>query len=208
MASWMENDLLELLSPHMIKENPNTYSYTKCLSEDLATEYAKRIPVAIARPSIGNICQPDGNKINHSFLVTPIWKEPIPGWHDNLNGPTGMLVAAAKGVLRTMHCDAEAQSESIPVDVATNSVILTAWKLANSPKSDQPFVVNISPNRVRNSSSTLLTFNCFLKHAQACEHRIYIVCYTCNIRPRIHLFLPSRYARNNVNGQKWSFSNT
>lgn len=80
--------------------------------------------------------------------MTPVWREPIPGWHDNLNGPIGMLVAAAKGVLRTMHCDAKKKSESIPVDVAINSIILTGWKLANSPRSEKPYVVNISPRHV------------------------------------------------------------
>lgn len=33
-----------------------------------------------------------------SILVVASWKEPIPGWIENLNGPTGLLVGAGKGL--------------------------------------------------------------------------------------------------------------
>lgn len=49
---------------------PNTYSYTKSLSEGLVNEASKYLPTLIVRPSI----------------VIPTWREPIPGWTDNLNG--------------------------------------------------------------------------------------------------------------------------
>lgn len=32
---------------------PNTYAYTKALTEDLVNSYAGRIPIVITRPSIG-----------------------------------------------------------------------------------------------------------------------------------------------------------
>lgn len=35
------------------------------------------------------------------FTVAAAYKEPMPGWVDNLNGPTGLLVGAGKGI--TMH---------------------------------------------------------------------------------------------------------
>lgn len=54
LASWMENDLVQVLYPHILKNSPNTYAYTKCLSEHLVAEYASKIKIAIARPSIGN----------------------------------------------------------------------------------------------------------------------------------------------------------
>lgn len=37
----------------MIKSEPNTYSYTKAITEDLVAEYGQKFPIAIARPSIG-----------------------------------------------------------------------------------------------------------------------------------------------------------
>lgn len=47
------------------------------------------LPVVVLRPSI----------------VIPIYQDPIPGWTDNINGPTGLLIGAGKGVIRTMYCD-------------------------------------------------------------------------------------------------------
>jgi len=52
---------------------PNTYTYTKALAEQLLEKECGDIPLAIVRPSI----------------VTAAAKEPLPGWIDNLNGPTG-----------------------------------------------------------------------------------------------------------------------
>ncbi len=62
------------------------------------------------------------------FSVIPAWEEPIPGWVDNLNGPTGLLTAAGKGVLRTMHCNGKYDADLIPVDVVCNGLIAIAWK--------------------------------------------------------------------------------
>lgn len=62
------------------------------------------------------------------FAVVPALREPKPGWVDSLNGPVGILVAAGKGVLRTMNCVPEYNAEVIPVDVAINSIISASWR--------------------------------------------------------------------------------
>lgn len=67
----------------------------------------------------------------------------MPGWVQNLNGPTGLLVGAGKGVIRSMHCRADYEADIMPVDVAINSVILTAHELGTSDRSEEPMVVNI-----------------------------------------------------------------
>jgi fatty acyl-CoA reductase len=63
--------------------------------------------------------------------VTGTWKDPVPGWVENLNGPTGLLVGAGKGVIRSMHCRAEYNADIMPCDIAINSIIILAWKVAN-----------------------------------------------------------------------------
>ncbi|KAF4529760.1 hypothetical protein B566_EDAN017909 [Ephemera danica] len=107
---------------------PNTYAYTKCLSEKLVTEASSCMPVAIARPSI----------------VTSSYLEPMPGYVDNLNGPTGLMLGAGKGVLRSMHCKPSYHADLIPVDIACNGLIAIAWQLANRGMSDEPLVVNLT----------------------------------------------------------------
>ncbi|KAF2896425.1 hypothetical protein ILUMI_09748 [Ignelater luminosus] len=132
LLTWMDDELFTLLTPKLLNNAPNTYAYTKCLTEQLVGDFAKKIPIAIARPSI----------------VIAAWKQPIPGWVNNLNGPTGLLVGAGKGVIRSMHCDPNFQADVIPVDVCMNSIILTAWKLGNSPRVTEPFVVNVTASHV------------------------------------------------------------
>ena len=57
----------------VIGKHPNTYTFTKAIAEQLLMETASDLPLAIVRPSI----------------VVAAWKDPLPGWVDNLNGPTG-----------------------------------------------------------------------------------------------------------------------
>lgn len=60
-------------------------------------------------------------------IVLPIWKEPLPGWTDNINGPTGLLIGAGKGVIRTMYCNQEGYADFVPVDVVANALIACLW---------------------------------------------------------------------------------
>lgn len=64
--------------------------------------------------------------------MIPSYKEPFPGWVDNLNGPIGLLVGGGKGVIRSMHCNANYNAEVIPVDLAINNLIILAYKTATS----------------------------------------------------------------------------
>ena len=59
----------------LVGQCPNTYTYTKALAEQLLERECVVIPLAIVRPSI----------------VTAAEHEPLPGWVDNLNGPTGKV---------------------------------------------------------------------------------------------------------------------
>ncbi|KAJ0182894.1 hypothetical protein K1T71_000870 [Dendrolimus kikuchii] len=110
-ANWMDDDLLQHLQPKLIDPQPNTYAYTKSLTEDLVSQYEGKFPIVIARPSI----------------VTAAYKEPMAGWVDNLNGPTGLLVGAGKGVIRTMHCNEDYLADVVPVDMAVNACIILAY---------------------------------------------------------------------------------
>jgi len=60
--------------------------------------------------------------------VTPSFKDPVPGWVDSLHGPVGVIVAAGKGVIRSMLCSADFEAEVVPVDIAINALVLIAWK--------------------------------------------------------------------------------
>ena len=48
----MEEDVIQTLTPCMVRPRPNTYTYTKALAETLLIQEAGRLPCAIVRPSI------------------------------------------------------------------------------------------------------------------------------------------------------------
>ncbi|XP_021926220.1 putative fatty acyl-CoA reductase CG5065 [Zootermopsis nevadensis] len=127
LVEWMDDEVLDLITPKLLGNLPNTYAYSKNLTEQLVTNYGSKFPTAIARPSI----------------VTGTWKDPIPGWVENLNGPTGLLVGAGKGVIRSMHCRAEYDADILPCDMAINALIILAWKVA-SLRPKQPLVCNLT----------------------------------------------------------------
>ncbi|CAI5763444.1 Fatty acyl-CoA reductase [Podarcis lilfordi] len=108
---WMDDSLVNDITPKLIGDRPNTYTYTKALAEYIVQLEGTKLNVAIIRPSI----------------VGASWKEPFPGWIDNFNGPSGLFIAAGKGILRTMRASNNAVADLIPVDVVINATIAAAW---------------------------------------------------------------------------------
>ncbi|KAL1460838.1 hypothetical protein WDU94_012781 [Cyamophila willieti] len=97
------------------QENVNTYTLTKAASEQLIQEEAGKIPVAIFRPSI----------------VISTNNEPIPGWIDNLYGPTGVITGFKSGIIRSFHVNAKNKADLVPADWTVNALICSAWHSAN-----------------------------------------------------------------------------
>ncbi|KAG5323035.1 FACR1 reductase, partial [Acromyrmex heyeri] len=118
LVRWLDDEGINLITPKLLHPHPNTYTYSKRLAETLVSNEYPNLPCCIARPSI----------------VTPSYLEPMPGWVDNLNGPTGLLVGAGKGVIRSMHCNGDYHAEVIPVDLAINAIITIARKIAINQK--------------------------------------------------------------------------
>lgn len=116
-VDWMSEEMMNELRKTIVAPHPNSYTYTKRLGEVLARDEYENLPICICRPSI----------------VLPTFKEPIPGWVDNLNGPIGVLLGAGKGVIRSMLCNGATHAEVAPVDLAINGLILVAWDMSSMP---------------------------------------------------------------------------
>lgn len=58
--------------------------------------------------------------------MAPASREPYPGWVDSLNGPIGIFVAGASGVLRITYASTTNTPDLVPVDFACNSFIAAA----------------------------------------------------------------------------------
>lgn len=132
MVEWLDDDVLADITPKLLGNRPNTYTYTKALAESLIVSECEDMPLAIVRPSI----------------VTCAWKEPLPGWVDNFNGPTGMIAGAGKGLMRTLLCHEELVADVVPVDVPINLMITAAWYTAvRSPR--HPTVYNCASGSIQ-----------------------------------------------------------
>lgn len=130
MSKLMSDEVLDLITPKLLGKLPNTYAYTKGLTEDLVHSFRNKFSIVIARPSI----------------VTASWKEPLPGFVEGVNGPTGLMIAAGKGVVRSMYCFEENLCESIPVDIVINCLITLPYKKSLTGNSKEVLFCNICDN--------------------------------------------------------------
>ncbi|KAJ1520569.1 hypothetical protein ONE63_003681 [Megalurothrips usitatus] len=119
MASSLSDDALEDLTPKVLGDHPNTYTFTKALAEHEVAQGFKKFPAVVVRPS----------------MITCAWKEPTPGWISSKNGPSGFFMGAAKGVVRRLPVGKNLVYDYIPVDIVVNEMLVSAWHTAtNKPK--------------------------------------------------------------------------
>ncbi|XP_031330549.1 putative fatty acyl-CoA reductase CG5065 [Photinus pyralis] len=107
-------EVIKLIADKLMGRHPNSYTLTKALAECIVLEYSSILPTAIVRPSI----------------VTASWKEPFPGWVDNISGITGILMECARGTIKSIVCNEELMMDLIPVDIVVNTLVTAAWHTA------------------------------------------------------------------------------
>ncbi|XP_075218058.1 putative fatty acyl-CoA reductase CG5065 [Lycorma delicatula] len=109
-----ENTIKDLTETLLGTKHPNTYTLTKAMAEWVVAEQADTLPTAVVRPSI----------------VTAAWKEPAPGWVDNISGITGIMMEIGRGTIRSIICDQKLIVDIIPVDIVVNTLVVAAWHTA------------------------------------------------------------------------------
>lgn len=114
LLEWMQDDWLDLATKKLIEDKPNTFTYTKWISESLLEREASDLPVVIVRPS----------------NIGAAWKEPFSGWVEKSSGPCDLFIAAGRGYLRSMKGEGDAVLDLVPVDIVVNLLITSAWYTA------------------------------------------------------------------------------
>ncbi|KAH8418249.1 hypothetical protein KR222_006790, partial [Zaprionus bogoriensis] len=109
-----DDETLEKLRHCLIGEMPNTYTMTKKCAENLVNHRAFHMPAGIFRPPI----------------VMSTYKDPFPGWTDNLYGPSGLCTWSARGLVRCIYGTANCKANMVPADYVVNAMIATAWDIA------------------------------------------------------------------------------
>lgn len=132
MTKLLSDEMLEMITPKILGDTPNTYSYTKGITEGLVHSFHDKLPLVIVRPSI----------------VVASWKEPMPGFVEGVNGPTGLMIAAAKGVVRSMLGNPDNPCEAIPVDMNINCILALAYKKRLMENQSEVYYCNITDSGI------------------------------------------------------------
>ncbi|XP_048487959.1 fatty acyl-CoA reductase wat-like [Plutella xylostella] len=109
----VDESRLDAITPKLLGDFPNTYSFSKAIAEDAVRTLAADLPACVIRPAI----------------VLPSACEPAPGWVDvgNVFGPSGLLLGFGLGLAHTMLVDPEARNEMVPVDYVNNLTIAATY---------------------------------------------------------------------------------
>ncbi|XP_014218670.1 fatty acyl-CoA reductase wat-like [Copidosoma floridanum] len=131
LIDMLDDELLEHITPKVIGKWPNTYAFSKAIGEELVRRKGAGMPLCIVRPSI--------------MIAT--YREPMPGWINNYYGPTGVVMGAGVGLLRSLHCERDKVADIIPADYVINNIIVAAWDTANKWEEKQKATVKEDPEK-------------------------------------------------------------
>ncbi|XP_053685653.1 fatty acyl-CoA reductase wat-like [Sabethes cyaneus] len=110
IASKLNDAEKKLLSGYLIGKFPNTYTFSKKCAEVLILDRFSTLPIGIFRPPI----------------VSSTYSEPVPGWIDNFNGPSGMVVPLSEGLYSAALVDSRKRPFIVPVDYCVNALLTCA----------------------------------------------------------------------------------
>jgi len=102
------SDLDSILSTGILRNWPNTYTFTKAMTEHLLLKNRGNLPLAIVRPSI----------------VGCAASEPVPGWVDVVSAAGAVFVAVGMGVVKFLPGSPLNIGDVIPVDYVSNSILV------------------------------------------------------------------------------------
>jgi len=60
-------------------------------------------------------------------IVIGTANEPLPGWIDNLYGPTGIVTGVMTGIIKSLPCNLNAVTDLVPADLTVNALIAASW---------------------------------------------------------------------------------
>ncbi|KAK3818552.1 MAG: male sterility protein-domain-containing protein [Benniella sp.] len=107
----------------VLKTYPNTYTFSKSLTEHLIQRRYKamKLPIVIVRPSI----------------VTAAQQEPVPGWVEGIAAANKAVVSCALGHVQEWIGVETAKTDLIPVDIVAK-IILLSTTVADCTRTEPP----------------------------------------------------------------------
>ncbi|KAF9200259.1 cyclin-dependent kinase inhibitor far1 [Haplosporangium sp. Z 27] len=128
----------------ILKTYPNTYIFTKSLTEQLIRSQFEELslPIVIVRPS----------------MVSPALHEPVPGWTQGRSGLNALIINCGLGRVQEWYGDEDKCGELVPVDTVCKA-LLSAAVTANR-KAVHPLIYNCTSDQVFGG----LTFGVIANH--------------------------------------------
>ena len=111
---------LERQTSKIIGKYPNTYTFTKSMSERIIKNRNQKdkLPVTIVRPSI----------------IGCSYRDPVPGWVDTVSACGALILFSGIGIVKFLPGNLDTVGDQVPVDFVTDMIIVAAAYAANKKK--------------------------------------------------------------------------
>ncbi|CAH1406258.1 unnamed protein product [Nezara viridula] len=107
--------------------HPNSYTWSKSMSEQIVDEHKNLFPTVIIRPAI----------------VGATYREPFQGWADILCGLSAISVPVGLGLMRVAYTRDECYQDYIPADIAISAILVATWRKYLEPRKGETDVYNV-----------------------------------------------------------------
>ena len=104
VSSMKETELEKITVTGLLGDWPNTYTFTKAMTEHLMVKHRGSVPLAIVRPSI----------------VGGSYREPVPGWIDVISAAGAVYLSVGLGVIKFLPGSPSTMGDIVPVDYVCN----------------------------------------------------------------------------------------
>nr|XP_014285884.2 fatty acyl-CoA reductase 1-like [Halyomorpha halys] len=118
--------VVEALRERLLCGQPNPYTWSKWLAEQIVNEYRIYFPTVITRPA----------------AVGSTIRDPFPAWMDAIDGIYALTQALGFGLLRIAYTTQDCCIDYIPADATINAMIVAAWKKNKEPAPERTDVYN------------------------------------------------------------------
>jgi len=103
----MQPNELEKATPGIIGTYPNTYTFTKAMTERILEKRRGNIPMAFVRPTI----------------IGASLREPEPGWIDSVSAVAAAILYSGVGVVHFLKGDHHVTADIVPIDSVVNVIL-------------------------------------------------------------------------------------
>jgi len=130
MVENMSDSVLNSITPEFLGTWPNTYTFSKCIAENLVRQYGQNMPICITRPCIVSFTN----------------KEPIAGWVNTMKSVPGLCIGLGLGAIHVVLIDPEVRAVITPADHVANMIITAAHHASKTRSKPIIPVFNFVPN--------------------------------------------------------------